>query len=332
MASALMKRMMKNSTVNGTDILGESKYFKRSSIMTSIPLLNVAFSGDFNGGLSAGITMLAGESRSFKTGFLIQLALAFQTKHKDGIVLFYDSEYSSLEYWISAGIDMNRVLHVPIETVEELKIDITQQLNDIEESEHVMVVIDSIGGLASAKEAQDAEDGKSTVDMSRAKAMASLFRIITPKLNKRDIPLVLINSFYETIEMYSKRVYGGGKKIFLASDDVWFISRAQDKEGKDLVGYNFTLNIDKSRTIKEGSKFPINVTWVDGIDKYSGLYELAKEFGALQVAGAWVKVMDLSTGELSGNKRAAAIGSEFYDELLKHQPFVDFVKNKYCLN
>ncbi len=332
MASKLLERMRKRSTIKGADTLGESKYFKRNAITTAIPLLNVAFSGGFSGGLTAGITMLAGESRSFKTGFLIQLALAFQQKHEDGIVLFYDSEFSSLEYWINAGIDMDRVLHVPIEDVEELKIDITQQLNDISEDEHVMVVIDSIGGLASNKETQDALDGKTTVDMTRAKALNSLFRIITPKLNKRDIPLVLINSFYETQEMYSKRVYAGGKKVFLASDDVWFISRSQDKDGKELVGYNFTLNIDKSRTIKEGSKFPIKVGWEEGIDKYSGIYELAKEFGALQVAGAWVKAMDLSTGELSNNMRASAIGSDYYDELLNHQPFKDFVKNKYALN
>jgi RecA/RadA recombinase len=332
MASALMKRMKKNSTVQGADTLSESKYFKREPISTSIPLLNVAFSGDFNGGLSAGITMLAGESRSFKTGFLIQLALAFQTKHKEGIVLFYDSEYSSLEYWISAGIDMERVLHIPVETVEELKIDITQMMRDISEDEDVMVVIDSIGGLASNKEVNDALDGKSTADMTRAKALNSLFRIITPMANKRNIPVVLINSFYETMELYAKRVYAGGKKVFLASDDVWFISRAQDKDGKELVGYNFNLNIDKSRTIREGSKFPINVTFADGIDKYSGIYELGKEFGAFQVAGAWVKIMDISTGELSGNVRANAIDDDYYESLIKHQPFIDFVKAKYVLN
>jgi hypothetical protein len=195
-----------------------------------------------------------------------------------------------------------------------------------------MFVIDSLGGLASLKEATDAEDGKVVGDMSRAKQINSLFRIVTPVLNKLNIPMVLINSYYETQEMYAKRVYAGGKKVFLASDAVWFISRSQDKEGKDLVGYNFTLNIDKSRTIKEGSKFPINVTWENGIDKYSGIYELGKEFGAFQVAGAWVKVMDLSTGELSGNKRANAIDNDYYDELLKHQPFIDFVKAKYVLN
>ena len=330
--SSLMNRIKKNSSIAGADVLSESKYFKRECIPTAIPLLNVAFSGDFNGGLTAGITQLAGESRSFKTGFLIQLALAFQQKYSDGVVIFYDSEFSALDYWINAGVDMDRVLHTPIVNVEELKTDIAGHLKELTEEDNVMFVVDSLGGLASLKEATDAEDGKVVGDMSRAKQINSLFRIATPVLNKLNIPLVLINSFYETQEMYSKRVYAGGKKVFLASDDVWFISRSQDKDGKELMGYNFTLNIDKSRSIKEGSKFPINVTWENGIDKYSGLYELAKEFGALQVAGAWVKVMDLSTGELSGNKRAAAIGSEFYDELLKHQPFVDFVKNKYCLN
>ncbi len=339
--SALMKRMKKNSTISGTNVLSDSKYFKRDSIPTAIPLLNVALSGSFESGITAGLHMLAGDSRTFKTGFLIQLALAFQQKHKDGIVLFIDCEYSSLEFWIASGIDMDRVLHVPVQNIEQCKIELTKLMSDVGDDEHMMVCVDSIGGMPSLKELDDALNEKTVADMSRARSLNSMFRIITPLANERNIPVVLINSFYMTMDMYPKRVYAGGKKVFLSCDDVWFITRQPIKDGKVIIGFQFVINVDKSRIIKEGSKFVIEVPFqedmdIDTIDininRYSGLYDLAKDFGALVSAGAWIKVMDLATGELSGNVRQAAIGNDYYDALLKHQPFIDFVKNKYVLN
>ena len=329
---SLLARMKKLSTIEGSNTLSKSKYFDREFTPTAIPLLNIAFSGKVDGGLSGGITMLAGESRTFKTGFLIQLGLAFQKKHPEGVIVFYDSEFSPIEYWEMAGIDTSMVLHTPVTTVEEMKHDMAKLLDDLGEDDKIMFLCDSIGGLASKKEAEDAvEKDNSPVDMTRAKALNSLMRIITPQLNKLGIDFVFINSFYETMEMYAKRVYAGGKKTFLSCNNVWFISRSQDKDGKELMGFNFNLVVDKSRTIIEGSKFPINVTFEDGIDRYSGLYELAKEAGFLQPAGAWVKVADFETGELSGNVRRADIGEEFFEKLLVHEPFTEFLKNKYLL-
>ena len=330
--SALLKRMKKNSKIDGSESLSKSNYFVHDAMKTEIPTMNVAFNGSFEGGLTPGVLMMAGESRTFKTGFLVQLAKAFQNKHKDGVVLFYDSEFSPMEYWESAGIDMDKVLHTPITTIEEMKHDVANQINSLEKDDKVIILIDSIGGLASFKEANDAiEREDQPVDFTRAKALNSFFRIVTPQLNKLKISMVLINSFYDSMDKYGKRTYGGGKKVFLSCDDVWFISRSQEKDGKELLGYNFNINIDKSRTIKEGSKFPIQVTYADGIDRYSGLYELAKEAGFLQPAGAWVKVVDFETGELSENVRGKTIGAEFYDKLVKMPKFMDFVKHKYCL-
>lgn len=330
--SDLIKRMKKASTIDGTSLIKDADCFDVVSIPTAIPILNVAFSGKFDGGLTSGITMLAGESRTFKTGFLIQMAKGFQDKHADGIVLFYDSEFSPVEYWETAGCDMDRIIHSPITTVEQLKHDMAVQLSGLSVNDNVLVIVDSIGGLASRKEAEDAiKTDAQPVDMTRAKALNSLFRIVTPHLNIKKIPMVLINSYYETQEMYSKRVYAGGKKVFLACDDVFFVSRAKAKDGAELAGHFFNITADKSRTIKEGSKFPVKVTWEDGVDRYSHLFELAKEAGIIHVAGAWVKTTDLATGELSVNKRANAIEDSYYEELLKHQPFCDFVEAKYLL-
>ncbi len=327
--SSLLKRMKKNSSVAHTDILSESQFFKRDdTLINNVPIMNVAFSGDLGIGFKSGLHMMAGESRTFKTGFLIQLCLAFQQKYPDGVTLFYDSENSPIEYWVRAGVDASRVLHTPVETVEQLKIDVAQQLSSLVEGEDkVLILCDSIGGLASNKEIDDAEGGKSTVDMTRAKAMNSLFRIITPKLNRLDIHMTVINSYYETMELYPKRVYAGGKKVFLSCDDVWFVRRSKLKG--DEEGFNFVLVADKSRTIVEGSKFPISVSVEKGIDRYSGLYELAKEANLIVTKGAWVQIIDFDTGVLSTNIRAKEIDVEFYEKLISYEPFKQFVRDKY---
>ena len=333
---SLMKRLKKNSTIEGVSALSESKFFNRETVPTDIPLLNVALSGDINGGLSSGITMICGESKSFKSGFLVQMVLAHQKKYgKKSICLYYDSEFSPVEYYEKQGVKLDQMLHIPVTTVEELKNDIASQLKEIsiEEPEHVIILIDSIGGLASNKEAEDSAEGKSTVDMTRAKALNSFFRIVTPHLNMKNIPMVLINSHYETMEMFSKKVVAGGKKAYLSSDDVWFITRAQDKEGKELKGYFFNITADKSRTVKEGSKFPINVTWEDGINKNSGLFDLSVEAGIVVQSGAWYQAINPETGELYDKKlrRTQIECDAFYDNLLKNKTFIEYVKGKYLL-
>ena len=327
--SSLLTRMKKKSTVRHTDVLGKSEFFKRDNVKCLIPMMNLAFSGDIDIGFTSGVHMMAGESKTFKTGFMIQLAFAFQQKYPDGIVLFYDSENSPLEYWERFGVDTSKVLHTPIETVEQLKIDLATQLSglDPDGNDKVLIVTDSIGGLASNKELEDAKDGKSTVDMTRAKAINSLFRIITPMLTRLNIHFSVINSYYLTMDKYPKRVYAGGKKVYLSCDDVWFVKR---KNIKDVDGFDFVLVCDKSRTIIEGSEFPIQITSEKGIDKHSGLYDLAKECGLIVVKGAWLQLVDFETGELSGNTQKKNVDwGDFYNKLLMHEPFKQFVRDKY---
>ncbi len=327
-----MNTLKKNSSIPDADTLSSSKFFKGDVIQTHIPILNVAFGGGFDCGLSSGVTMIAGESATFKTGFLIQFAKSFQEKYKDGVVIFYDSEFSPIHMWESAGVDMDRVHHAPIKHVEELKIDLVKQLNGLEEHHKVLVLVDSIGGLASLKELTDAGDGKTTADMSRAKALASLFRMVPPLLNMKDIPMVMINSFYQTMELYPKRVYAGGKKLFLASDEVFFISKSKEKDGKELVGNHFKLTADKSRSIKELSQFTVDISFENGINKYSGLFELAVESGKIIQSGAWYQTID-KNGEVAPKKqrRTDIECPEYFVELLKDKEFCKYVEDKYIL-
>lgn len=198
---SIKDRLIKNSTISLTATIDESKMFKKKDmVQTSVPIINVALSGKFGGGASPGLLMIAGPSKHFKSGFSLLMAKAYLDKYKDGIILFYDSEFGTpKEYFGTYDIDLSRVIHTPITNLEEFKFDIMKQLEEIKRGDHVMIVVDSVGNLASKKETDDALDGKSVADMTRAKGFKSLGRLITPHLTLKDIPMIVINHVYSTM-------------------------------------------------------------------------------------------------------------------------------------
>lgn len=335
MASKLMQRMKKNSSISGANELSSSKYYDGSffiDLPTDIPMLNVAHSGRPDKGMQAGILTIAGDSRMFKTGFMLEELKAFQNKYPDGVCLFYDSEFGApISYFKSRGINMDNVLHCPIEYVEELKHDIAKQLKDLEEGDKIFIMVDSIGGLASRKEIEDAEKSDACpADFTRAKALNSLFRVVTPKLNKYNINMVVINHYYETMEMFSKKIISGGKKSFLASDDVWIITRSKTDSGAE--GFNFNIHIEKSRKCKEKSTFSIECTFEHGINKWSMIYKEASELGYLNAAGPWIKVINFDTGEIENRKKSDIMAdNEWFERLVKDEKFIKHLSDKYLL-
>ena len=260
--NALLDKLKKNSTIKETNVLSDSKLFStKDLIQTSVPALNVALSGKLDGGLTPGLTVFAGPSKHFKTAFAMMLAKSFQQKYEDGIILFYDSEFGAPQsYFENFGIDTNKVVHTPITDIEQLKHDVMSQLNELERKDRVMIIVDSVGNLASKKEVDDALDGKSVADMTRAKQMKSLFRMITPHLTIKDIPMVVVNHTYMEIGMFPKAIVSGGTGIYYSADNIFIIGRQQEKQGTEIVGYNFIINVEKSRYVREKSKIPIEVT------------------------------------------------------------------------
>ena len=211
--SSLLAKLKKNSRIDSSSTLDESKFFNQgdNSVPTDVPMINVALSGDLDKGLTSGLTVLAGPSKHFKTSFALIMVAAYMRKYPESIVLFYDSEFGSPQaYFKTFGIDTSRVLHCPIMNVEDLKFDIMKQLDGIEKGEKVIIMIDSVGNLASKKEVEDAMNEKSVADMTRAKAFKSLFRMVTPHLSMKDIPIVAIGHTYKTQDMYPKDVLSGG--------------------------------------------------------------------------------------------------------------------------
>ena len=333
---SLLDKIKKNSTIKDTSILAKSKFFtKKDMIPTSIPVINVALSGRFDGGLTPGLTMWAGPSKHFKTAFSLLMAKAYQDKYDDAVVLFYDSEFGTPQSYFDAfGIDTERVVHTPITDIEQLKFDIMQQMNNIERGEHVIVIIDSIGNLASKKEVEDALDGKSVADMSRAKQLKSLFRMVTPHLTLKDIPMVVVNHTYMEIGMFPKAIVGGGTGSYYSADNIYILGRQQEKEGTEVVGYNFIINVEKSRHVKEKSKIPVSVSFDGGISKWSGLLDLALESGhVIKPSNGWYSKVNVETGEVEDKKYRVkdTDSKEFWMPVLQDKTFYDFVKNKYSV-
>lgn len=210
--SALMDKLKKNTSNKWSAQINKSKiYGKKDMVPTQVPMMNVALSGDVDGGLTPGLTTIAGPSRHFKTLFALVMGAAYLRQYPDGVLLYYDTEFGTPpSYFDSLAIDMDRVFHTPITDIEQLKSDIMIQLQGIERGDHVCIIIDSVGNIASKKEVDDALAEKSVADMTRAKQLKSLFRMVTPHLTIKNIPLIAINHTYQTQEMYSKTVVSGG--------------------------------------------------------------------------------------------------------------------------
>ncbi len=228
---SIMDKLKKNSKVSTTEILAESKFFnEKDMIATDVPMMNVALSGDPDGGLTPGLTVLAGPSKHFKTSFGLIMASAYLKKYDDAVLLFYDSEFGSPQsYFQQFDIDPERVLHTPITNVEELKFDIIAQMEGLDRDDKVIVMIDSVGNLASKKELEDAINEKSVADMSRAKALKGLFRMTTPYLAMKNIPLIAVNHTYKEIGLFPKDIVSGGTGIYYSADNIWILGRRQNK-------------------------------------------------------------------------------------------------------
>ena len=326
--NALLDKLKKNTTIKETNVLSESKLFStKDLIQTSVPALNVALSGKLDGGLTPGLTIFAGPSKHFKTAFAMMLVKSFLDKYDDGIVLFYDSEFGAPQsYFENFGIDTGKVVHTPITDIEQLKHDIMKQVNELERKDRVMIVVDSVGNLASKKEVDDALDGKSVADMTRAKQMKSLFRMITPHLTIKDIPMVVVNHTYMEIGMFPKAIVSGGTGIYYSADNIFIIGRQQEKQGTEVVGYNFIINVEKSRYVREKSKIPIEVTFQGGISKWSGLLDMALESGhVIKPSNGWYQ---LATEEKK-HRLNDTYNKEFWLPVLTDPTFSDWIEKRY---
>lgn len=341
--SSLMQRMAKTGVIDKAAVMAESQFFNQDELVRlPVHMMNVAYSGRLDGGFGPGMHLVAGPSKHFKSNLSLILVKAWMDKYPEGVVLFYDSEFGSLpSYFEEQGIDTTRVLHIPIKNMEEFKFDVMKKLEELsaaKTNDRVMIFVDSLGNLASKKEIEDSLKESSAADMTRAKVGKSLARMVTPYLTDLKIPFVAIQHTYDTMEMYAKKVVSGGQGWMLSSHSVFIMGKRQVKpEGKPLEGFDFVLNAEKSRHIKEKSAIPVTVTFEGGIDPYSGLYEVALATGHVKKPTTQSHVRPFVLGE-DGEpetrlwKKKELGTAEFWDPILADPTFKAAVQKMFALN
>jgi hypothetical protein len=294
----LLDKLQKAGSIKNAEILSESSFFNvKDCISTELPILNIAFSGEIGGGLIPGLTVIAGQSKSYKTLLSLYCMKAYFDKYKDSVALLYDSEFGiTPEYLTMNGIDASRIIHIPIEHIEQLKFDIVKRLNEIVRGDKVFIMIDSIGSLSSKKEVDDATDEKSVADMTRAKSIRSLLRIITPHLTMKDIPCLAVNHVYQTMEMYSKAIVGGG--CVLAGTEIQ-LADSSIKEIQDFVVGDVVVTLDGPKkvthvwnpdTLLEGTPDCFKITFEDNTSV------ICSDEHKFLIDGNWVEAKNLSIG------------------------------------
>lgn len=331
------RQLALSSKGDGTTLLEDADFFTNTEIVTTpLPILNLAFTGSLQGGLIPGLTLMIGESKTFKSALSLYCMRAYLDKYPDSIAVFYDNEFGVTQKYIrSFGIDPKRVIHIPLLHVEQLKFNMYKRINDLQKGDKCFFFVDSLGLLASKKENDDAIDERSVADMSRAKAIKSLFRLITPALNNKSVPAVMINHTYEAMNgLIPTTINSGGKAATLSPNNIFLITKAQEKVGTELAGWKFTINIFKSRTVREKAKFPFTVLYQGGISKYSGLLDLALEHGSvIKPKMGWYQKVDMSTGEIieGSYREKQTYTADFWNPILSSKEFQDFVEKKFML-
>lgn len=333
----LLKKLLANSPTKHASIMSESVFFNKKDIIpTDYPVLNIALSGEVDGGLTSGLILIAGVSGTYKTLASLICVRSYLNKYDDAICVLLDSEGGITPSYLEAqGIDPSRVLHVPIEHLEMLKFEMVKQLKEINRGDKVIFMIDSIGNTGSLAELQNALDEKSTVDLQRARVIKGIMRMITPSLVAKDIPCVCIAHTYEEMGLtYKKQIISGGQGLRYSSNLAFIFSKAQEK-GSDgeLDGWNYTITVDKSRFVREKSKLSFQVLYETGIQKYSGLMDIAIDLGRVVKpnSGWYSRVDDDGVVESKKWRLKDTNTAEFWDMLLNSTSFKSSVSDRYKL-
>ena len=259
-----------------------------SFIDTGSYVFNALVSGSLFGGIPSNkITALAGDSGTGKTFFCLSVVRHFLDTDPDAGVIYFETESAISKQMIeSRNIDSKRLVIFPVDTIEEFRTQAVRIIDKYmeqpkEERKPLMFVLDSLGMLATNKEVQDASDDKNVRDMTKAQLTKSVFRILTLKLGKANIPMLVTNHTYEVIGSYvPTKEMGGGSGLKYSASTIVYLSKKKEKEGTDLVGNIIKCEAKKSRLTREGSKIETRLFFDErGLEQYYGLLELGERAG-----------------------------------------------------
>jgi RecA/RadA recombinase len=252
-------------------------------IDTGSYIFNALLSGSIYGGLPANkITAIAGESATGKTFFVMGMVKSFLDANPDAGVLYFESESAiTKQMVIDRGIDPQRMVMIPVTTVQEFRTQAIKVLDSYLEKSNkkpMMFVLDSLGMLSTTKEVEDTSEGKETRDMTRAQVLKAAFRVLTLKLGRAGVPLVVTNHTYESMGLFSTKEMGGGSGLKYAASSIVFLSKKKEKDGTDVIGNIVHCRNYKSRLTVENKMVDVRLTYDKGLDKYYGLLDLAEKY------------------------------------------------------
>jgi len=268
--------------VDGSDVTGY--------IDTGCYMFNALLSGTIHGGVPDNkILALAGESATGKTYFALGICQQFLLNNSEGVVIYFDSEQAVTSEMINGrSMDSTRIAIMPVATVEEFRrqaITIVDEYLETPEADRkpMLMVLDSLGMLSTEKEMVDTAEGKSTRDMTRAQIVKSTFRVLTLKLGKAHIPLIMTNHTYAVVGSYfPMKEMGGGSGLKYAASTIIYLSKKKEKEGTDIIGNIIHCKTHKSRLTKENQEVDVRLRYDEGLSKHYGLLQMAEKCGAVK--------------------------------------------------
>ena len=261
---------------------------------------NALLSGSINGGLPANkITAIAGESATGKTFFLMGMCKNFLDKNPDGGVIYFESESAiTKQMVIDRGIDADRMVILPVTTVQEFRTQSLKVLDsyinqDASIRRPLFLALDSLGMLSTTKEVEDTAEGKETRDMTRAQVLKAAFRVLTLKLGKAKVPMVVTNHTYDVVgSMFPTKEMGGGSGLKYAASTIIYLSKKKEKDGSEIIGNIVHCKNQKSRLTIENKMVDVRLTYEKGLDKYYGLLELAVKGGVFKQVSTRIELPD----------------------------------------
>ena len=270
-----------------------------SFIDTGSYIFNGLVSGSIYKGVPGNkITAIAGESSTGKTFFCLGIVRHFLESNPDGGVIYFESESALSKDMIeSRNIDSKRMIIVPVTTVQEFRTQAIKILDTYMKDKNqppMMMVLDSLGMLSTSKEMEDSEAGKETRDMTRAQVVKAIFRVLTLKLGKANVPLIVTNHTYDVVGAYMPtKEMGGGSGLKYAASNIIYLSKSKEKDGKEVVGNIIKAKLAKSRLAKENSQVAIRLYYDNrGLDRYYGLLELGEKYGVFERKGNRIVIGD----------------------------------------
>jgi len=269
-------------------------------INTGSYMFNALLSGSIHGGIPSNkITALAGESATGKTFFVLGMVKHFLDNNPDAGVIYFESESALTKKLIEdRGIDSERMIIMPVTTVQEFR---TQSLTVLDkymeqneaDRKPLLLVLDSLGMLSTTKEVEDTADGKETRDMTRAQVLKAAFRVLTLKLGRAKVPMVITNHTYDVVGAYMPtKEMGGGSGLKYAASTIIYLSKKKDKEGTEVVGNIIHCKTQKSRLSKENMMVDVRLRYDSGLDKYYGLLDLATKYGIFKQVSTRIELPD----------------------------------------